>query len=71
MQYRERDDRGGYSGGPMYYIRNGLGKRYGILATAFACSAPWRDLVSPIPCSPPGCPGAGRQQRAGKPRAWF
>ena len=36
VQYRERDDRGGYSGGPMYYIRNGLGKRYGILATAFA-----------------------------------
>jgi AGCS family alanine or glycine:cation symporter len=36
VQYRERDDRGGYSGGPMYYIRNGLGKRYGVLATAFA-----------------------------------
>ncbi len=36
VQYRERDALGGYSGGPMYYIRNGLGKRFGLLATAFA-----------------------------------
>ena len=36
MHYRERDELGGYSGGPMYYIRNGLGKRWAWLATAFA-----------------------------------
>ena len=36
VQYREQDDRGGYSGGPMYYIRNGLGHKYRWLAGAFA-----------------------------------
>lgn len=36
VQYREQDDRGGYSGGPMYYIRNGLGPKYRWLAGAFA-----------------------------------
>jgi AGCS family alanine or glycine:cation symporter len=36
VQYREQDDRGGYSGGPMYYIRNGLGSKYRWLAGAFA-----------------------------------
>jgi len=36
VEYRERDALGGYSGGPMYYIRNGLGQRYRFLATAFA-----------------------------------
>ncbi len=36
MHYRERDELGGYSGGPMYYIRNGIGKRWSWLATAFA-----------------------------------
>ena len=36
VHYRERDELGGYSGGPMYYIRNGLGKRWSWLATAFA-----------------------------------
>ena len=36
VEYRERDALGGYSGGPMYYIRNGLGQRYKFLATAFA-----------------------------------
>ena len=36
VYYRERDELGGYSGGPMYYIRNGLGKRWAWLATAFA-----------------------------------
>lgn len=36
VHYRERDELGGYSGGPMYYIRNGLGKRWAWLATAFA-----------------------------------
>lgn len=36
VKYRERDDRGGYSGGPMYYIRNGLGPGYRWLAFLFA-----------------------------------
>ena len=36
VEYRERDALGGYSGGPMYYIRNGLGSRFTWLATAFA-----------------------------------
>ncbi|EED36991.1 amino acid carrier protein [Luminiphilus syltensis NOR5-1B] len=36
VNYRERDALGGYSGGPMYYIRNGLGSNYRWLATAFA-----------------------------------
>ena len=36
VHYRERDELGGYSGGPMYYIRNGLGKSWAWLATAFA-----------------------------------
>lgn len=36
VEYRERDTLGGYSGGPMYYIRNGLGSRFTWLATAFA-----------------------------------
>ena len=36
VEFRERDALGGYSGGPMYYIRNGLGKRFTWLATAFA-----------------------------------
>ena len=36
VRYREQDDRGGFSGGPMYYIRNGLGPRYALLGAAFA-----------------------------------
>ncbi len=36
VKYREQDDQGGYSGGPMYYIRNGLGSKYKWLAGAFA-----------------------------------
>ncbi|MFT6890556.1 MAG: AGCS family alanine or glycine:cation symporter [Halioglobus sp.] len=36
VHYRERDDRGNYSGGPMYYIRNGLGKHWHWLGFAFA-----------------------------------
>ncbi len=36
VRYREQDDRGGYSGGPMYYIRNGLGPRFAFLGAAFA-----------------------------------
>lgn len=36
VRYREQDSLGGFSGGPMYYIRNGLGERYKPLAFAFA-----------------------------------
>lgn len=36
VHYRERDANGNYAGGPMYYIKNGLGARWAWLATAFA-----------------------------------
>lgn len=36
VRYREQDDQGGYSGGPMYYIRNGLSARHGAFATGLA-----------------------------------
>ncbi|MBL4762960.1 MAG: sodium:alanine symporter family protein [Gammaproteobacteria bacterium] len=36
VKYREVDDLNNYVGGPMYYIRNGLGKNWAWLATAFA-----------------------------------
>lgn len=39
VRYREIDDRGKYVGGPMYYIKNGLGPRWAWLGTAFAIFA--------------------------------
>jgi AGCS family alanine or glycine:cation symporter len=36
VHYREVDADGNYSGGPMYYIRNGLGEKWRWLAAAFA-----------------------------------
>ncbi len=36
VKYRTVDDKGMISGGPMYYIENGLGKAYKPLAVAFA-----------------------------------
>jgi len=36
VQYREIDDTGHHVGGPMYYIKNGLGARWHWLGTAFA-----------------------------------
>ncbi len=36
VHYRERDAKGNYSGGPMYYIRNGLAKHWHWLGYAFA-----------------------------------
>jgi alanine or glycine:cation symporter, AGCS family len=36
VHYREKDARGRWVGGPMYAIRNGLGKRWAWLGTAFA-----------------------------------
>jgi AGCS family alanine or glycine:cation symporter len=36
VHFREKDDLGKYVGGPMYYIQNGLGSRWRLLAMAFA-----------------------------------
>jgi alanine or glycine:cation symporter, AGCS family len=36
VSYRETDELGNYVGGPMYYIRNGLGEKWNWMATAFA-----------------------------------
>lgn len=36
IQYREQDEAGNFCGGPMYYIRNGLGDHWRWLAAAFA-----------------------------------
>ena len=35
IKFREKNAAGEYAGGPMYYIKNGLGKRWGFLAKAF------------------------------------
>jgi alanine or glycine:cation symporter, AGCS family len=36
VKFREKDEQGRYSGGPMYYIKNGLHKRWHWLGYAFA-----------------------------------
>ena len=36
VRFREQDSQGNYSGGPMYYIKNGLHKRWHWLGVAFA-----------------------------------
>ncbi|WP_108650300.1 alanine/glycine:cation symporter family protein [Dongshaea marina] len=36
VKFRERDDKGDHVGGPMYYIKNGLGKRWAWLGALFA-----------------------------------
>ena len=36
VKYREKDESGAHHGGPMYYIRNGLGEGWGWLAAIFA-----------------------------------
>jgi len=36
VKYREVDDKGNHVGGPMYYIKNGMGKKWAWLGTAFA-----------------------------------
>ena len=36
LKYREKNQAGDWVGGPMYYIRNGLGKSWGWLASVFA-----------------------------------
>ncbi len=39
VRYREEDERGKFVGGPMYYIKNGLGKKWSWMASAFALFA--------------------------------
>ena len=39
VKYRERDDKGDWVGGPMYYIKNGMGKGWGWLAILFSIFA--------------------------------
>jgi AGCS family alanine or glycine:cation symporter len=39
VRFREVDERGAYVGGPMYYIRNGLGKKWAWLGVLFAIFA--------------------------------
>lgn len=39
VRFREVDERGAYVGGPMYYIRNGLGKKWAWLGGLFAIFA--------------------------------
>lgn len=36
VRFREKNDRGDWVGGPMYYIRNGLGKKWNWLAIIFS-----------------------------------
>ncbi len=39
VKYRETDERGKHVGGPMYYIKNGLGAKWQWLAVLFALFA--------------------------------
>ena len=39
VRFREVDERGSYVGGPMYYIRNGLGKKWAWMGVLFAIFA--------------------------------
>ena len=39
VKYRERNEKGDYVGGPMYYIKNGLGKKWNWLAVVFSILA--------------------------------
>ena len=48
VHYRETDENGQHVGGPMYYIKNGLNKRWLWLGTSFAYLARWQVLVSVI-----------------------
>ncbi|QIA65132.1 amino acid carrier protein [Vibrio astriarenae] len=36
VKYREKDSKGRYLGGPMYYIKNGMGEKWAWLGTLFA-----------------------------------
>ena len=39
VQFREQDENGNYVGGPMYYIKNGMGEKWKWLTTLFAIFA--------------------------------
>ena len=39
IRFREKDSKGDWVGGPMYYIKNGLGKKWGWLAVLFCLFA--------------------------------
>ena len=39
VRFREQDENGNYVGGPMYYIKNGMGEKWKWLATLFAIFA--------------------------------
>ena len=51
-KYREKNDKGDWVGGPMYYIRNGLGKKWAWLGGVFAVPTsshtpdPFQNLTS-------------------------
>ncbi|MDB1125402.1 alanine/glycine:cation symporter family protein [Vibrio algarum] len=36
VKYREKDEKGAFVGGPMYYIKNGMGEKWAWLGTLFA-----------------------------------
>lgn len=44
IRYREKNDVGDWVGGPMYYIKNGLKKRWHWLATFFALATSFAAL---------------------------
>ncbi|MDA1476269.1 alanine/glycine:cation symporter family protein [Bacillus changyiensis] len=44
MKYRVKNERGEYSGGPMYYVEKGLGKKWKPLALLFAFSGAFAAL---------------------------
>lgn len=39
IRFRQRDERGDWVGGPMYYITNGMGRRWRVLAVIYAALA--------------------------------
>jgi AGCS family alanine or glycine:cation symporter len=52
VRYREVDENNNHVGGPMYYIRNGLGKNWVWMATCSRSSAPWPASASATWCRP-------------------
>lgn len=50
VHYREKDKSGEHIGGPMYAIKNGLGKRWVWLGSAFAVFGGLADSVSATWC---------------------
>ena len=62
VNYRETDELGKKVGGPMYYIKNGLGPKWKWLGVAFAylrfSGGFWSGQHSAVQC---GIPGSGKQ----------